>query len=77
MEPRIEQLEAFTVVGLVFPAKGGLAGIGPAYEFISDQWVPNSSYNEARCGAIEVYGPRFAPETNGEFEIRIAIEPKA
>ena len=61
----------------VFPARGGLAGIGPAYHFLSDQWMPSASYKEARSGAIEVYGPRFAPDTNGEFEIRIAIEPKA
>ncbi len=61
----------------VFQAEGGLAGIGPAYDVINNQWMPNSGYRDAMCGAIEIYGPRFHPDTNGEFEIRVAVVEKA
>jgi AraC family transcriptional regulator len=61
----------------VFSVDGSLNAIGEAYGFINEAWMPSSGYREARCGATEVYGPRFVPSNECQFEIWIAVEPAA
>lgn len=60
----------------VFEVAGALPSIGPAYDFINREWMPGSGYEEARCGAVEVYGPRFVPGASCGFEIRVAVQAR-
>lgn len=77
--PTPEGLSSATVpAGLyaVFTVEGGLGDIGRAYDEITQGWLPAAPYEEARCGAVEVYDERFVPSTDSRFEIRVAIRPK-
>lgn len=60
----------------VFTVRGGLGKVGPAYGYINQQWMPKSKYRDARCGALERYDARFAPNDACQFEIWVAVEPK-
>lgn len=60
----------------VFTVRGGLGSIGAAYQYINHEWLPNSPYREARCGAVEVYGPSFVADLTSWFQIRMAVTPR-
>lgn len=70
---------AYTVPGgtyAIFTIHGGLGDIARAYSEVNG-WMPESGYTHSRCGAVEVYDQRFVPNGLCEFDIRVAVTPRA
>lgn len=58
----------------VFTHTGNVRGVGSTWQYIWNEWLPNSTYEDGETPPFELFDERFDPDTGeGVFEIWLPV----